>query len=134
MGEESEITSKRLDNGDEMRISVAATKIAEPAGEVRPGRDRRLVGIEFAVRNTGDNPYRDNADDEDPGIFAVHNAADEFVVSHVYGTVVQGGMPLAAGAADVWTVLFEVPHDFEVDRVSFSPTIGEHAVTLWTVS
>lgn len=136
MGEENEITSKRLDNGDEMRISVAATEVvdpAEPAGEVRPGRDRRLVGVEFTVRNVGENPYSDNADDEDPGIFAVHNAADEFVVSHVHGTFVRGGMPLAAGADDVWTVLFEVPKDFEVDRVSFSPTIGEHAVTLWTV-
>jgi hypothetical protein len=64
----------------------------------------------------------------------VHNARDEFVVSHVYGVSARGGMPLAAGADDVWTVLFEVPKDFEVDRISFSPTIGDHAVTLWTVS
>jgi hypothetical protein len=137
LGEANEITSKRLDDGAQMRISVAATKVtdpAEPAGEVRVGRDRRLVGVEFAVRNVGDNPYADNADDEDPGIFAVHNAADEFVMSHVYGTFVRDGLPLAPGAEDVWTVLFEVPEDFDVDRVSFSPTIGDLAVTLWTLT
>jgi hypothetical protein len=135
LGEEAEVAGER--EGVEVALRVAATRIidpAEPTEEVRPGDDRRLVGAEFAVRNVGDATYDDVDPDADLRIFAVHNAEDEFVVAHVYGATEKNGMPLAAGAEDTWTVLFEVPADFELDRISYSPSYGDNSATLWSVN
>ena len=131
-GEAVEITGE--DDDGEVTLEVAATELvdpAEPTQDVRPGPDRRLVGVEFAVANTGDRPYDDIDNDADLRIFAVHDEADEFVTSHVYGASEVHGMPLAPGAEDTWTVLFEVPADFEIDRVSFSPSYFGEVATIW---
>lgn len=135
LGEEAEVTGES--DGVEVSLRVTATRIidpAEPTAEVRPGRDRRLVAVELAVRNVGDTTYDDVDSDADLRIFAVHNAADEFVVDHIDGRAEQNGMPLAAGAEDTWTVLFEVPTDFAVDRVSYSPSYGSNSATIWSAT
>ncbi|MFL6121939.1 DUF4352 domain-containing protein [Actinophytocola sp.] len=115
-------------------LEVAPGRLVDPAeatDQVRPGPEHRLVGVEFTVSNTGDQPYDDIDNDADLRIFALHDKADEFVESHVYGASEVHGMPLAPGADDTWTVLFEVPADFEVDRISFSPSYGSRVATIW---
>jgi hypothetical protein len=132
MREAVEITGE--DDDGEVTLKVAPTRLvdpAEPTQDVQPRRDRRLVGVEFTVKNTGDEPYDDIDNDADLRIFAVHDKADEFVTSHVYGASEVHGMPLAPGADDTWTILFEVSADFEVDRVSFSPSYFGKVATIW---
>ncbi len=132
LGEAAELAGEQ--DGAELRLSVAATRLSDPAEpdqEVRPGRDRRLVGVEFTVRNTGDEPYSDVESDADLRKFVLYNDADEAVVSHVYGASEQRGFPLPPDADDTWTVLFEVPADFDVDRVSFTPMFGRTTTTFW---
>jgi hypothetical protein len=51
----------------------------------------------------------------------------------VYGTTEENGMPLSPGDADKWTVLFEVPTDFVMDRISFSPSFGSKVATIWAI-
>lgn len=135
MGEKAEVTGER--DGVEVSLAVTATRVidpAEPTQELRPGPDRRLVGVEFAVANIGAESYGDVEDDADLRIFAVHNAADEFVRSDVYGASEANGMPLRAGGVDTWTVLFEVPTNFTVDRVSFSPSYGDRVASIWVTN
>jgi len=135
MAERAEVTGTV--EGVEVSLAVAATRVvdpAEPTQDVRPGPDRRLVGVEFAVENVGSAPYNDIDSDADLRIFGVHNAADEFVRAHVYGASEVTGMPLRPGGVDTWTVLFEVPADFVLDRVSFSPSYGERVATLWATN
>ncbi|HEX6354919.1 hypothetical protein [Actinophytocola sp.] len=135
LGEEAEVTGES--NGVDIALRVTATRIidpAEPTQEVRAGDGRRLVGVEFTVANTGDNAYDDIDSDADLRIFAVHNAADEFVRDHIHGTTEKNGMPLAAGADDTWTVLFDVPADFQIDRISYSPSFGDNSATVWSAN
>jgi hypothetical protein len=140
MGEQVEITGHAVvgqSEGAEVSLKLAATKVidpAEPTKDVRPGPDRRLVGVEFVVDNVGKAPYDDIDSDADLRIFALHDEADEFVTSHVYGATEEHGMPLSPGDADTWTVLFEVPTDFVMDRISFSPSFGNKVATVWATN
>lgn len=132
LGEQVEVTGER--DGTENRLEVTATKIIDPAeaaGGVRPGEDRRLVGVEFAVRNTGDSQYNDIESDADLRMFALFNEADEAVRSHIYGVTEQHGLPLPPKTDDTWTVLFEVPTDYVVDRIVFRPMFGDTTITAW---
>ncbi|HET9139507.1 DUF4352 domain-containing protein [Actinophytocola sp.] len=131
LGEQVTLAEERKRTGE--RISVAATKVIDPAPEtsrVRPGPFMRLVGVEFTARNVGDVPYDDNENGTDLRLFVVFNAADEAIRAHIYG-VAPGGMPLAPGEDATWSVLFEVPSSFEVDRIAFTPLFGSTTTTLW---
>jgi hypothetical protein len=135
MGEEAEVAGES--DGVDIDLRVTATRIidpAEPTAQVYPRDGRRLIGVEFAVHNVGDNAYDDVDSDADLRIFAVHNAADEFVRDHVHGATEKNGMPLAPGAEDTWTVLFEVPADFQVDRISYSSSYGSDSATIWSAN
>ena len=113
--------------------SLAATRIIDPAPPIRQveaGPFMRLVGVEFAARNVGDVTYDDNEGDTDLRMFTVFNSADEAVRAHVYG-VSKEGMPLPAGKDATWSVLFEVPTRFTVDRIAFTPLFGHTTTTLW---
>jgi hypothetical protein len=122
---------------DEYRLTIAATTMTDPAEtddpEIRIGPDRRLLRIDFTVHNDGKIPYSDVQSDADLRTFAVQNEEDEAYTSHVYGATEEHGMPLMPGDEDTWHVLFEVPTDFVVDRVSFSPSFGHKVATVWTM-
>jgi hypothetical protein len=135
MGDEHEFTGDS--DGVEVRMKVRATRVidpAEPTDDVRAGTNRRLVGVEFAVENAGAEAYDEVESDADLRIFGVHNAADEFVRHHLDGATEVNGMPLRAGGVDTWTVLFEVPEDFVVDRVSYSSSYGRDSVIVWATN
>lgn len=124
-------------DGGEYRLTVAATKVTDPAEttdpEIQVGSGQRLVGVDFTVHNDGKTSYSDVESDADLRIFAVQNKEDEAYSSHVYGATEEHGMPLSPGEDDTWHVLFLVPADFVVDRVSFSPSFGDTVATIWTV-
>ena len=134
MGDAREFTGDS--EGVEVTMKVRATRVVDPAqptDDVRAGTDRRLVGVEFAVENVGDEAYDEIESDADLRIFGVHNAADEFVRHHLDGTSANV-MPLRPGGVDTWTVLFEVPEDFVVDRVSYSSSYGRDSVSVWATN
>lgn len=122
---------------DEYRLSITATKVTDPAEttdpQIRIGPGRRLVGVDLTVHNDRKIPYSDVESDADLRIFAVQNKEDEAYTSHVHGATQEHGMPLEPGDEDTWHVLFEVPADFVVDRVSYSPSFGDKVATVWTV-
>ena len=122
--------------GTNYKLRLTTTKITDPA-EPRAGMPAveglRFLAVDFAVRNDGENAYDDARDQTDYRIFAVHDARDEEVTSVVYGAFAEKGGPLAPGEANTWTTYFQVPTDFQVDRVSFSPSFGNRVVTIWTV-
>ena len=122
--------------GANYKLLLAATKITDPA-QPRAGMPAveglRFLAVDFAVRNDGGNTYDDQRDHTDYRIFAVHDTRDEEVTSLVYGAFAEKGGPLAPGEANTWTIYFQVPTDFRVDRVSFSPSFGNHVTTIWTV-
>lgn len=124
-------------SGEKFRLTLAPTKVTDPAQttdeRIQVGPGARLLGVDFVVRNEGDTPYSDVESDADLRIFAVQNAGDEAITSHVYGASQDHGMPLMPGTDDTWHVLFVVPSDFEVDRVSFSPSFGSQVATVWTM-
>lgn len=124
-------------DGGEYRLSVTATTVTDPAettdSQIRIGPDRRLVRVDFTVHNDGKASYSDVESDADLRIFALQNKEDEAYTSHVYGATEEHGMPLSPGEDDTWHVLFAVPADFVVDRISFSPSFGDTVATIWTV-
>ncbi|TDV54895.1 hypothetical protein CLV71_103136 [Actinophytocola oryzae] len=132
-GQEVEGTS----DGDEFRLAVTPTKVTdpvEPRGQVYAEEDRRLLAVDLTVRNEGRAAYEDEQSDADLRIFAVHNAQDEAYTSHVYGAFADREGPLPPGAEAKWTIYFQVPTDFEVDRISFSPSFGRTVARIWTVT
>jgi uncharacterized protein DUF4352 len=125
--------------GEDFSLRIAPGTIVDPAdptgelAQVGVGAGRRLIGVDFTVANTGDTPYSDIDSGADLRSFAVHNAEDEAYTSHVYGASEDHGMPLMPGDTDTWHILFEIPTDFTVDRISFSPSFGSRVATIWVV-
>jgi Domain of unknown function (DUF4352) len=135
LGTEREIAGSH--DGEDFSLRLTATKITdpvEPRGQIYPRPDHRLLAVDFTVRNDGKTGYTDEDSDADLRIFAVHNAQDEAFTAHIYGAFAETGPPLSAGEEDKWTIVFEVPTGFEVDRLSFSPSFGDRVATVWTVN
>lgn len=137
LGVEVEVAGSSRGEDFSLRIAPGAViDPAEPTGELEQvgiGAGRRLVGVEFTVTNTGDTPYSDIDSGADLRSFALHNEEDEAYTSHVYGASEDHGMPLMPGDTDTWHILFAVPTNFTVDRISFSPSFGRTVATIWAV-